>query len=234
MIRFVLNQIRQAPGPLKGTRSLLVDLAEEVIDLTWELLRPPPPSPTPTSAPPEATADPLETPVAASPPPTSPPVDDTARAAATPAPQPAAAPKPKVASPPAKPSKTTKTSLPLPSSDDEKKIIKSASKKCDPRLKEAMGRNGNIRKQAFKVLAILWDADQKNLGPLSAKALSLHGENIKLPIRHENVRKVIRMRLERYVHIHPQEMGNGTVYRYNLSKEGHAHFETTYLGRESE
>lgn len=97
-----------------------------------------------------------------------------------------------------------------------------------------MGRNGNIRKQAFKVLAILWDADQKNLGPLSAKALSLHGENIKLPIRHENVRKVIRMRLERYVHIHPQEMGNGTVYRYNLSKEGRAHFETTYLGRESE
>lgn len=98
-----------------------------------------------------------------------------------------------------------------------------------PRLSEAIEAPGNKRKQEFKVLAILWDAQHRELGPLSAKAISQHGRRLGLAIRHENVRKVIRMRLEKYIRIHTEGVGSGTIYRYEIDGPGKAYFETTYL-----
>ncbi len=99
----------------------------------------------------------------------------------------------------------------------------------DPRLDRAMADRANMHKQDFKVLAILWDAYQRGLVPLSAKAVSQHGERIGLAIRHENVRKVVRMRLEKYVDFHNEGAGSGTIYRYLLNAAGRDHFATTYL-----
>ena len=103
----------------------------------------------------------------------------------------------------------------------------------DPRLARAMSDAGNARKQDFKVLAILWDAYQRGLVPLSAKAVSDHGVQIGLTIRHENVRKVIRMRLDKYVDYHNKGAGSGTIYRYALNAVGRDHFDGIYL-RKSE
>jgi len=103
----------------------------------------------------------------------------------------------------------------------------------DPRLARAMSDTANVRKQDFKVLAILWDAYQRGLVPLSAKAVSDHGVQIGLAIRHENVRKVIRMRLEKHVDYHNEGAGSGTIYRYALNAVGRDHFDEMYL-RESE
>jgi hypothetical protein len=102
----------------------------------------------------------------------------------------------------------------------------------DPRLERAMSALANTRKQDFKVLAILWDAHQRGLVPLSAKAVSDHGAQIGLAIRHENVRKVIRMRLEKYVDYQNEGAGNATIYRYALNAAGREHFAGSYL-RES-
>jgi len=103
----------------------------------------------------------------------------------------------------------------------------------DPRLARAMSDATNVRKQDFKVLAILWDAHHRGLVPLSAKAVSDHGVQIGLAIRHENVRKVIRMRLEKYVDYHNEGAGSATIYRYAMNPVGRDYFEATYL-RESE
>ena len=101
----------------------------------------------------------------------------------------------------------------------------------DPRLARAMAEPANLRKQDFKVLAILWDAHNRGLVPLSAKAVSDHGVQIGLAIRHENVRKVIRMRLEKYVDYHNEGAGSATIYRYALNAAGRDHFDETYLGK---
>jgi len=97
------------------------------------------------------------------------------------------------------------------------------------RLSAAIETPGNKRKQEFKVLAILWDARGRETGPMSAKAISLHGKRLGLAIRHENVRKVIRMRLEKYIRIHTEGVGSGTIYRYEIDQPGVDYFEATYL-----
>ncbi len=99
----------------------------------------------------------------------------------------------------------------------------------DPRLMVAIEATGNRRKQEFKVLAILWDAMERNKTPMSAKAISQHGVEMGLSIRHENVRKVIRMRLDKYVDVHAEGVGSGTVYRYRISSEGIKYFMTGYF-----
>ena len=50
-----------------------------------------------------------------------------------------------------------------------------------------------------------------------------------LSIRHENVRKVIRMRLDKYVDVHAEGVGSGTVYRYRISSDGITYFTTNYF-----
>ncbi len=99
----------------------------------------------------------------------------------------------------------------------------------DPRLATAVEATGNKRKQEFKVLAILWDAKERDIAPMSAKAISQHGIEMGLSIRHENVRKVIRMRLDKYVDVHAEGVGSGTVYRYRISSDGIKYFTTSYF-----
>lgn len=99
----------------------------------------------------------------------------------------------------------------------------------DPRLATALEIPGNKRKQEFKVLAILWDALNKDMEPMSAKAISQHGVTLGLQIRHENVRKVIRLRLDKKVEVHTEQAGSGTIYRYRISPTGSEYFVATYL-----
>ena len=99
----------------------------------------------------------------------------------------------------------------------------------EERLAKAVAVPGNKRKQEFKVLAILWDAAYREMPPMSAKAVSNHGVKMGLSIRHENVRKVIRMRLEKYIKVHAEGVGSGTIYRYELDDSGAEYFTTTYF-----
>ncbi|MBN2343663.1 MAG: hypothetical protein JXX29_21935 [Deltaproteobacteria bacterium] len=194
MIRFLIDQFRSAPGPLKKPRILVADLAEEVLDLAKHYLgKDDPAAPTgyTDSAPPPST-EPVEAQSAPTPP------TSEANTAAV--------------------------------SEDAPESTAGLAAGIDPKLAKAISVSGNARKQAFKVLAILWDANQKNLGALSAKAISKHGEEVlNLQIRHENVRKVIRMRLENYVNVHAQGVGNGTVYNYEMSEAGLNYFASTYF-----
>jgi hypothetical protein len=116
-----------------------------------------------------------------------------------------------------------KPATPEPESEEPELI------EVDPKLGAAIETPGNKRKQEFKVLAILWDTREREMGPLSAKAISQHGEKIGLKIRHENVRKVIRMRLEKYIRVHTEGVGNGTIYRYEIDTPGIEYFEATYF-----
>jgi hypothetical protein len=193
MIRFLIDQFRQAPGPLKQARLIAADLAEEVVDLAEHYLK--------------GKSGFAET------------VD-----AEPDAPSAGSSGKTAVAEPPA--TKTAKTAAVKPKPVTETIDV-------DARLGEAIETPGNKRKQEFKVLAILWDARSRETGPLSAKAISQHGEKIDLKIRHENVRKVIRTRLEKYIRVHTEGMGNGTIYRYEIDKPGIEYFEQTYFKSKS-
>ena len=96
-------------------------------------------------------------------------------------------------------------------------------------LATALDIPSNKKKQEFKVLAILWDANNRNLGNLSAKQLSEHGVSLGLAIRHENVRKVIRMRLENYVNILQNRQQGSPIYNYKITEAGIKHFRDKYL-----
>ena len=85
------------------------------------------------------------------------------------------------------------------------------------------------KKQEFKVLAILFDAQARGLGQLSAKEVSEHGAQLGLSIRHENVRKVIRMRLDQKVTVQTVVSGSGSIYKYTISEEGAQYFRSKYL-----
>ena len=197
MIRFLIDQFRNAPGPLKKPRILAADLAEEILDLAEHFLK---------------RGDSGST--------VSNPFGSVSSSSASPAPDAQTS------------ASSTSAASPVVSSAAEKPAASEpkAAAVLDPRLRDAIGIPTNIRKQEFKVLAILWDAWQKKVGALSAKAISKRGEDeLNVPIRHENVRKVIRMRLENYVKVHAQGVGNGTVYNYELSEAGAEYFESTYL-----
>ncbi|MBN2718021.1 MAG: hypothetical protein JXX14_19385 [Deltaproteobacteria bacterium] len=201
MIRFLIDQFRNMPGPLKKPRILVADLTEEVLDIAEHFLKKGDSAykdtdccgcgngttaASETAAPPAAPAQPT-------------PVESEASVGTT-----------------------------APAGPKAKTGGKASD--IDPRLAASIMVPANVRKQEFKVLAILWDAYSKNIGALSAKAISKRGEDIlNVQIRHENVRKVIRMRLENYVKVHAQGVGNGTVYNYELAEAGAAYFASTYL-----
>jgi hypothetical protein len=96
-------------------------------------------------------------------------------------------------------------------------------------LAGALDAPSNQKKQEFKVLAILWDAKHRNLGDLSAKQLSEHGEKLGLAIRHENVRKIIRMRLENYVDTLQDSADGTSIYHYHITPAGEQYFKDKYL-----
>lgn len=201
MIKFILDKIRTAPGPLREPRLLLADIAEEILDTAREYVEGPHrPGGDPPAAP-DRGAPRAEEPS----PVTGERLPEPERAGDV-----APGPQAKATAPAARPREL----------------------EIDPRLERAVSLPANLHKQDFKVLAILWDAHQRGLVPLSAKAVSTHGERIGLAIRHENVRKVVRMRLEKYVDFHNEGAGTGTIYRYVLNAAGREHFAATYL-RES-
>jgi hypothetical protein len=134
--------------------------------------------------------------------------------------------KPADVGPPAEPAAEAKTKK---SAGDKAPEEATETLEVEERLGAAIETPGNKRKQEFKVLAILWDAREREMGPLSAKAISQHGEKIGLKIRHENVRKVIRMRLEPASKVHTEGVGNGTIYRYEIDAPGIEYFEATYF-----
>lgn len=85
------------------------------------------------------------------------------------------------------------------------------------------------KKQEFKVLAILFDAYERKTGRLSAKEVSEHGGKLGLSIRHENVRKVIRTRLDKKVDAQTVRVGSGSIYKYLISQTGIGYFKSKYL-----
>ncbi len=90
----------------------------------------------------------------------------------------------------------------------------------------------NKKKQEFKALAILWDVHHKGKGALSANDLTNYGLSIGLSIRHENLRKVIRMQLSDYVNrIVNDKSGVGISSLYEINNKGIAYFEKKYLNR---
>ena len=200
MIRFLIDQFRNMPGPLKKPRILVADLTEEVLDLAEHFLK-------------RGDSDEVNTGCCGG-------NASAAPAAEPPSPAPAAADKPQTMS-------DTADSL---APHDSAKSATTSAADVDARLVAAISVPANVRKQEFKVLAILWDACTKNVGALSAKAISKRGEEVlNVQIRHENVRKVIRMRLENYVKVHAQGVGNGTVYNYELADAGVEYFVSTYF-----
>lgn len=98
-----------------------------------------------------------------------------------------------------------------------------------PELGKALDVAQFRKKQEFKVLAILYDANSRGLGQLSAKEVSEHGLKLGLAIRHENVRKVIRMRLDQKIDVQTVVAGNGSIYKYSISKVGIDYFKSKYL-----
>jgi len=98
-----------------------------------------------------------------------------------------------------------------------------------PAFAAALDNNQNTRKQVFKVLAVLVDAESRGKGPLTAKEVSEHGAKLGISIRHENVRKVIRMRLDKHVEIRSEQVGNRSIYKYRISPSGIDFFKNTYL-----
>lgn len=202
MLRFLLDEFRQAPGPLKQTRLILCDIAEELIDLSEHylgLLHPPAQEPGACSS--DAPRDPESR--------FTPQRPDLETRADEPSP-----PAEREDEPP------SRDEPPLPRATD-----------IPSELTAAIDDPDNRKKQEFKVLAILWDAERRGLGPLSAKAVSESGQRLGLAIRHENVRKVIRLRLSRYIEVRTLTTGNTSIYAYAITPKGIERFASEYLGR---
>ena len=200
MIRFLLDQFRNMPGPLSKPRTLVADLAEEVLDIAEHFIKKDDAGSVPSGC-----------------------CDSTSPSHASTSPSTGA-------SAPSQAPSSAPASGDNAETDSQSGETAAPSSDIDARLAAAIAVPGNVRKQEFKVLAILWDARNKKIGALSAKAISKRGDEVlKLQIRHENVRKVIRMRLENYVKVHAQGVGNGTVYNYELAEAGAEYFVSTYL-----
>ncbi len=200
MLRFLLDKFRDAPGPLKQTRLIASDLAEEILDLAeYYISRR------------KSTCDSNAAPTGHAPP----------------------------CSGADAPSTETQGSIDRETNPPKAPANGRAKEKKDPgpprtldvpeKLATALDIPQNKKKQEFKVLAILWDARQRELGTLSAKAVSEHGAKLGLAIRHENVRKVIRMRLDKQVETRTEQVGSGSIYRYQISPAGTTYFESKYL-----
>lgn len=87
------------------------------------------------------------------------------------------------------------------------------------------------KRQDVKVLAIFWQAWQRKMGPITAKAASALGDEVGLTIRHENIRKVIRTRLKDKVNTSTVEGSQPPTFEYEMLGEGAAFFEREYLGK---
>ena len=209
MIKFFLDKFRETPGPLKQARLVVGDVIEELMDLAGHYLRRkgPEDAPVPEDMPAVAHTE-----------------------APTPAPPPSKAePKPRAKAAPATKKKASAKSTATKKKAPRAPDAPARTLDVGPELARALDRPVNQKKQEFKVLAILWDADKRGLGDLSAKALSDHGIQLGLVIRHENVRKVIRMQLSGYVESVQNRTDGGSIYHYRITPKGATQFEEKYL-----
>ncbi len=202
MLKFLLSKFKEVPGPLKQTRLVVGDLAEEVLDLVEHYLKH---GSDGRGASPQWNA---EDPSMAKPPAASQSASESSAKAQ------------------AASSKTEAKTAPKPAPVRTLEVSE--------RLGTALDNKKNQKKQEFKILAILWDANDRNLGTLSAKGVSDRGVLLGLAIRHENVRKVIRMRLGQYVETLTEQIGNNRIYRYKISESGSSYFESKYLADNDE
>lgn len=178
MLRVVTSMIRNAPGPLKGVRSMTADLLDGLIDKV---------------------SPPVEV---EQPPPMDFPQEE----------------KPEV-----------EEVVETKSESVEEKPAKESSSDFDKAFDRAMENSSWVRKQDFKVLAIFWKAKRKGMGPMTAKAATQVGSEINLNIRHENIRKVIRTRLEEKIDTTTVPESQPPTFQYELSTAGLEYFESEYL-----
>lgn len=200
MLKFFLDKFRESPGPAKQARLVVGDFIEELVDLAAHYLRP--------------KAD--------------------AHGCADCAPEPADVDQKPVSEESVAPPAGEKKSPARANSAAKKKSSKQAEAvtrelEISPELAAAVELPANRKKQEFKVLAILWDAHVRGIKDLSAKSVSDHGVKLGLVIRHENVRKVIRMQLGGYVESVQNRKAGTSIYHYRITPKGAQHFEEKYL-----
>jgi len=84
-------------------------------------------------------------------------------------------------------------------------------------------------KQEFKVLAILWDAADECAEGLTARELAERSEKLKLKMRPENIRKVLRSRLSDYSDAHEETRSGKKTLVFSLNEKGYEYFREKYL-----
>jgi hypothetical protein len=193
MLEGLIKQFKETPGPLKPTRTVVGDFAQEILDLTKHYIRRFQAS---VIADDSSESDDFFAPDENQ---QKEPVETIVHVAQQTEPKPVSEPK-----------RTLDVSESFANMLDFQK---------------------NKKSQEFKVLAIFSDAADRNMGPLSAREASNHGKKLGLRIRHENVRKVVRMRLGEYVEILMEERGNGTLNKYRISPPGIEYFFSKYLDK---
>lgn len=200
MLKFFLDKFRESPGPLKQVRLVVADFIEELADLAAHYIRPKTDE-FPCS---ESTLEPVVA-------------------------EKVAVLKDISASPAAEKKTPARSNAPV-----RKKSVKpseAVARELDtsPELAVAIESATNRKKQEFKVLAILWDAQVRGIKNLSAKSVSDHGVKLGLVIRHENVRKVIRMQLGGYVESVQDRKAGSSIYHYRITPKGEQHFQEKFL-----
>ncbi|MCU0663645.1 MAG: hypothetical protein MUC50_15120 [Myxococcota bacterium] len=239
MLRFLIQKFKEASGPLRQTRIVLGDLSEEVLDLAeyywkqrqgrqketcgggWQGSFASPCAETNPVAPSIVVGAHTE--------PSPPPYHMLERE-----PTVQAQPEARAASRPAHaPLIHTphKAQQPVPAPREQHHDVgeNQLSLEVSPQLARAMADPANLKSQDFKVLAILWDVEKRGLLGMNAIDLSSHGERIGLTIRHENIRKVVRIRLSEYVKTIRFSEDGTNMYRYEMSRAGKAYFEDHFL-----
>jgi hypothetical protein len=207
MIKFIIDKIRDNDGPLKSARLVVGDIVEEAVDIASHYIKKIRGRSDSISAPPFAEEVPS--------------TNDSPSKTYAPNTKNASFQKNKSAGRPKKSGAAKK------SKSSDKKLKRTVD--VPPELATALDKPANQRKQEFKVLAILWDAQNRNQSGMSAKDLSEHGIKLGLSIRHENIRKVIKMRLSAYVEILQEVNSRSSIYHYRLNDAGDQYFRDNYL-----
>ena len=203
MLRIMTSFLRNAPGPLKGARALTADLLEGLADVVSPPKDVDLPPPSEPYAPPERVVHDKPSEAGSEPPSAEEPTEE-AKAPEAPVDEPVA---------------ETTADAPEPNADLQAAFDK------------ALEKPAWVRKQDFKVLAIYWQAQQQQKGPLTAKKASTLGGELGLTIRHENIRKVIRTRLDDKIESSTVEGSQPPTFQYEILDVGAQFFEQEYLAK---
>lgn len=96
-------------------------------------------------------------------------------------------------------------------------------------FKKSIGRTDWVRRQDFKVMAIFWEANRRGLDALTAKKAAKLGIEVGLTIRHENIRKVVRTRLNEKIETTTVPDSQPPTFQYEITSQGKTFFEKEYL-----